>query len=478
MPTSLAILLTISFVTTIMWWEARRTQEAGQALWLPVLWLTITGSRFVSQWMTLGQPVSANYTDGSPLDAIYFLSLILAGITVLARRRISLAEVIRHNPWLVALCLFGLLSVLWSDFPFIAFKRWVKTLGHPVMALIILTEPDPRRALRTVLKRCAFVLVPTSLLFIKYLPQFGRGFDDYTGAAFNRGVGLTKNDLGYICMVFGLFFVWNLLSVRHVEQPANRRLEALLSIAFLSMLGWLLLRSNSATSLAGVSLGIATLLLLRSRLISKQHIGAWVIAGLLIAVAAEATFDVYEHVVRMLGRNPNLTDRTEVWADVIALQPNAIVGAGFESFWLGPRLQVLWAKWWWLPTQAHNGYIETYLNLGIVGILLLFGLIVSVFRKIGRQLLTPEADFAGLRLALLFAIIAFNYTEAGFKGVHFVWTLFYIIAMEYPRGLQAVERIGPAVRSFGSNVASSLVRHNGQAGRARGRTTSDRPALR
>ena len=37
---------------------------------------------------------------------------------------------------------YGLLSVLWSDFPLIAGKRWIKTLGHPVMALIILTEPE------------------------------------------------------------------------------------------------------------------------------------------------------------------------------------------------------------------------------------------------------------------------------------------------------------------------------------------------
>ena len=32
----------------------------------------------------------------------------------------------------------------------------------------------------------------------------------------NTGAGLTKNDLGYVCMVLGLFFFWNLLTQRRI----------------------------------------------------------------------------------------------------------------------------------------------------------------------------------------------------------------------------------------------------------------------
>ena len=152
----------------------------------------------------------------------------------------------------------------------------------------------------------------------------------------------------------------------------------------------------------------------------------------MIALVVESSFGLYAATIEALGRNPTLTDRTIVWADVLALQKQPLIGYGFESFWLGTRLEVLWAKWWWRPTQAHNGYIETYLNLGVVGLALLGSVILSGFRSITRSF-ADDLEFARLRMGLLFAILAFNLTEAAFKGMHFVWTIFYIVAMDVPR---------------------------------------------
>ena len=145
MPPILAAVLTTLLAVSLLVWDSRRHASVSGALWLPVFWMAITGSRFVSQWMNLGASGLDSYTEGSLIDALYFLTLILAGLVVLARRRIALARLIRQNGWLIAFFLFCLLSVAWSDDPFTAFKRWIKTLGHPIMALIILTDPDPPR---------------------------------------------------------------------------------------------------------------------------------------------------------------------------------------------------------------------------------------------------------------------------------------------------------------------------------------------
>ena len=48
-----------------------------------------------------------------------------------------------------------------------------KILGHPIMALIVLTEPDFEEALIRLMKRCAYVVVPISILWIKYYPRLG-----------------------------------------------------------------------------------------------------------------------------------------------------------------------------------------------------------------------------------------------------------------------------------------------------------------
>jgi len=438
MPPILAAALTVAFIVLLFAQDAARQKDVNRALWLPVLWLVITGSRFVSQWMYLGSSYTAATSEGSPIDAAYFLVLIVAGVIVLAQRQNVIGNVVRNNFWLLALFLYGFASILWSDFPFVALKRWIKTLGHPVMALIIITDPDPGRALRIVMKRCAYILLPVSVLFIKYFPEYGRGFDPWSGQGANRGVGLTKNDLGYICMVFGLCFLWSLITAAKLSDRVARLWESIVSVAFLMMVGWLLKMADSATSLMCFVLGATTLVMLGFRAVNKRFVGTYIVISVLIAFGLEMTFDIYAEVVHLLGRNPNLTDRTEVWAAAIAIQPNPIFGAGFESFWLGERLETLWARWWWRPTQAHNGYIETYLNLGLVGVILLIGLILATFRKICDQLST-DFEFARIRLSFLMAILAFSYTEAAFKGVHLVWTVFHIIAIDYPRRHTAVE---------------------------------------
>ena len=90
---------------------------------------------------------------------------------MLLRRRISWSTFVSANIWLVVFLGYAALSIFWSDYQFVAFKRWVKVLGHPIMVLIVATEPDPREAMKLLLKRAAYVLVPFSITLIKYYPE-------------------------------------------------------------------------------------------------------------------------------------------------------------------------------------------------------------------------------------------------------------------------------------------------------------------
>lgn len=433
MPPALASLLTAALVLYLFLDEARRHPTRRPALWIPVLWMTVTGSRFVSQWLSLGsaEASAASSAEGSPLDAIYFSALIAAALVTLHRRRVDWGRLFRDNRLLLLFMVYGLASIVWSDVPVVAIKRWIKTLGHPLMALVILTDPDPVAAFRTVMKRCSFVLLPVSVLFIKYYPQYGRGFDAWTGQPTNNGIGLSKNDLGYVCMVFGLFHAWNFQQAWRLSPAVVKWKEAAPSLLMLGTAVWLLEVCDSATSLATLVMGGFTLWLLSWRWLDKRRIARTLIVWLVLALLAQLMFDVYAQVVQMLGRDPSLTDRTAVWADALALQNRPLTGLGFESFWTGPRLEVIWAKWWWQPNQAHNGYIETYLNLGLIGVCILGAMLVATFFSICRSIGAGK-PFAELRLAFLFAILAFNFTEAAFKGVHLVWTLFYLIALDAP----------------------------------------------
>src|SRR5262245_60900537 len=88
------------------------------------------------------------------------------------------------------------------------------------------------------------------------------------------------------------------------------------------------------------------------------------------------------------------------------------------------------------PNHAHNGYIETYFNLGSVGLFLLIGLIIVTFHKCRKELLeTPE--WGRMTMSYLVAILAHNWTEAGFKGLSVMFFVFYLILIKYPKRITA-----------------------------------------
>src|SRR5438309_3443333 len=126
MSSQLALLFTLAFIAFLFVRDWRERPPITGALWIPLLWLVIIGSRNVSEWIGFGGATSL--VDGSPLDSTIYLSLELAGLIVLFRRRVSLSKVVSENPWFALFFLYGVLSILWSDFPFVAAKRWTKAL--------------------------------------------------------------------------------------------------------------------------------------------------------------------------------------------------------------------------------------------------------------------------------------------------------------------------------------------------------------
>jgi O-antigen ligase len=473
MPPSLAALLTFGLIALLLAREFKGSGRMDWALWLPTAWIFVVSGRFVSQWLSLGSYAGSPVDEGSPVDAAFFASVTALGVIVLFRRRVSTMAILRNNAWLIALAAYGFLSIVWSDYPFVAGKRFVKTLGHPVMALVILTDPRPSAAIRTVFRRCGCIALPLSVLFIKYFPEYGRAFSPYTGTPWNIGITLNKNELGCLSMLYGIAAYWSLVTRREqgprMELLLDRGTDALL----LGMAAWLLFMSDSATSRASFAVALLIITLLRFGVVSPRRAGIVSILGVTVLAAADAAFDLYGKVIGALGRDPTLTDRTQVWADAIGLVTNPLLGAGFESFWLGSRLQAMAALWWWRPTQAHNGYIETYLNLGLIGLALMIGLLLATYVAILRQL-KVDAELGALKLAYLVVVLLFNYTEAAFKGVHVVWTVFHIVAINYPVAATQTSRVMAA----GRNVVKRPWRRTRSLGGRRASLPGRRPVRR
>ena len=139
-----------------------------------------------------------------------------------------------------------------------------------------------------------------------------------------------------------------------------------------------------------------------------------VLAVLGISVIA-LFFDPGGQLLAALGRTPTLTGRTQIWSLVLSQHTNPWIGTGFESFWLGDRLQAIWDALPNLPiTSAHSGYLEVYLTLGWAGITLLALLLLSGYRRVIAAF-GEDPGRGSLLLGLFLATLFESFTEAAFR---------------------------------------------------------------
>jgi O-antigen ligase len=184
------------------------------------------------------------------------------------------------------------------------------------------------------------------------------------------------------------------------------------------------------------------MLFLGLRGVRKENIGTYFIAALVIVGVSEYLFNISDMFLDLLGRDRTLTDRTKVWADCLSIPINPIIGVGFESFWLGKRQEIMNEKWAWHPNEAHNGYLETYLNLGVLGLFILLAVLLATFWKARRELL-QNFHVGRFRMAFLCSVIVYDWTESAFKALHPMWFVFYIAALDYSKREQTVA-VSPA----------------------------------
>jgi O-antigen ligase len=157
-----------------------------------------------------------------------------------------------------------------------------------------------------------------------------------------------------------------------------------------------------------------------------------VLVATVLLIAFTTLFLDFGHgVLQTMGRDPTLTGRTEVWNVALRYAGDPLLGTGFESFWLGERLEKIWNIYWWHPNEAHNGYLEVFLNLGLMGIVLLATLVGAGYRNVIRALRRdPEAG--SFNLGYFVAALAYNFTEAAIRTFQPVWVIFLLTTFAVP----------------------------------------------
>jgi O-antigen ligase len=208
---------------------------------------------------------------------------------------------------------------------------------------------------------------------------------------------------------------------------------------FVLMIGYLLFAghasSRSSTAILCLFLAITIYYLfiyLRGKMQTVLRVTVLVAGSVAILALVLQLFgtSLQALVAGLYGKDATLSDRTYLWADVMRIgMQRPLLGSGYGGFWIESLYEKLSPMVDNHPEEAHNGYLETFANLGLVGVGLLAILIVQSIRSAARTA-HDDFEYGRIRLSLLITVVILNYSEATFtRGTHLWWFGFLVVAL-------------------------------------------------
>jgi len=426
MPPKVALIICTIFVLWLLYLDHKQSPKVSFAMWIPTIWMLAIASKPLADWFGTS---GLNMESGSPLDRAFLTALLFLGLIILFRRRFSWSSAIRENIWMMLLIGYMLASILWSDIPYISLKRCMREIIAVVMAFLVLSEPEPRQALRSIFRRFTYVLIPFSYVLIHYFPMYGRLYSRRLGEVSWIGVAQQKNSLGLLCLVATFFLIWTLIMRRQGRDVPAVWYQTLLEAFILILAFWLMGGpqhnfSYSATTNVSLIVGLSTLIGLHWTKKRGTVLGQKVLLALIAFIICYGTVTPLigrlslMDVSSFFGRNETVTGRSEIWAILVPYaMEKPILGHGFGGFWT-TEMRAL------SSSSSHNGYLDVFLNIGLFGLLFLAIYILSCGRK-AQRVMKQDFDWGALFICYLLMAVIHNITESSI--INFTGTISAIL---------------------------------------------------
>ena len=316
--------------------------------------------------------------------------------------------------WVVAT--LPLVSSLWSAVPGLTAWQGVGILLSTLFAFFLAISLSARQLVGTL----SWILLTIGIVgaFVA-LAYPDRGLDHLRGNAWS-GIYSTKNEFGRIMALAAV--VWALrLVTRH-----GRRALAWGALAFSTSM---VVLSASRTGLVVVCVSLALVWLLSFIRRRPALLGPTV--GAVVVVASAAAIWLEGRAVPFLAKadaEETLHGRVAIWSAVWRMiKQHFWLGYGEGAFWRGlqgPSASV-WEQVGGTPPHAHNGVLDLWLSLGLVGVVL-FGITAVIA---ARRALNAFRDGIGIEslwpLVFLVFFVLYNMTESNALVPNTVYWILY-----------------------------------------------------
>jgi exopolysaccharide production protein ExoQ len=367
-----------------------------------VLVMLFSAGAFASAWTVPGQLQSA--AGMIIMQVLWILVYIVTLYLYLRHCGQPIQKLFSEWP-LVALCAFAMLSTFWSQVPGLTFRRSAALILTLLFGIYLGFRFGLKEQLRLLAWACAICIF---FSFIFGALGLGNAIDSGEGVLGWYGIFDQKNALGRMMVFSALVF----LSWKTVE-PQHRRL------ANAALLGSVVLIALSRSMTSIVVLALLMILLPYLRWAARRS-ERWMVGGILFltAVGTSSSFYVATHldqVTGLLGKSATLTGRVQIWilSTVMALR-RPWLGYGYNAFWLPNEWFTvrIWQVLGWKAPHAHNGFLELWLELGLVGAGLFFLVFVYYVGRGITFLARHRAEQSTIwPIAFLFFLFLSNLTE-------------------------------------------------------------------
>ncbi|RCJ32889.1 polymerase [Nostoc minutum NIES-26] len=329
----------------------------------------------ISGGINEGEVQTAGGVDNSLVLALFFLTYVLFFFLLVARWK-KVIYVLSKDRFIWALFGLVVLSICWSVNPSKTITRIIALTGTTMFGLYLATRYTMKEQLK-LLTWMFGIAIMLSFVFAVALPKFGIMGGLHAGSW--RGIYYHKNGLGLLMALSTIIFF-----IQVIDARKNRWIVwfgCSLSVI-------LLLLSTAKSSLTNCIIVLA--ICLTCQILRWNY--DWMIPGFTgVATIAGSLYILLttnlDTLLASIGKDTSLTGRTDIWPLVLnAIGKRPWQGYGFGAFWgeWNSEASRIWNAAGWPVPNSHNGFLDVWLQLGILGLLLLA---LSFFATLIRALL-------------------------------------------------------------------------------------------
>ena len=373
--------------------------------------------------ISLLQPIQLLNKNLGPIQLVINLFYYSVSILLLRfwfKHTIESSLLLLNNLFLGIFLIFSLLSILWSDTPIYALKYELVVLQVTLVAAQICQKYSWKEIV-SMLRWSTTAISVLSAFYALTQPSIGiidKGWKGVMGHPNRLGVVLSLNvtlwlfhaiyypKQRWIAIFFALFSLY-------VRQNTNSTTSFIVIVLLLALLGCLRILKTLPYKVAFV--GVLTFILISS------CIGFVVVEN-------------WNNLLISLDKDPTLTGRTIVWPQMIQKGfQRPLFGHGSHSFWQDWRgednpASGIVSDNGWVPPHAHNGFLELFLEFGLVGLaLFLFSFLMTLSMCVKYMISRSAPESLVPPLILTWMVIP-NITVSSLFTPGLTWFIYILIS--------------------------------------------------